>query len=324
MYEKKNIPDFELLAKYFAGEASEYEIQKIQNWIADGNLDEFNRIKASWYATDISYSKFDTEAALQKVNNKIGSSKRQKRIRLYTSIAAAIVLLITIPLIILEYGKRDIQSEMISYATTDTLSVIELNDGSKLTLNSDSKIEYNKDFENDRAIQLQGEAYFEVQHIDNNNQFEVNAKNVKITVVGTKFNVKAIEESNTIEVSVTEGIVIVKDNNTNIENRLTSGHKIIINTETEEFVLDSTCTANDIYWISKKIVFENSSITEIASTLSKVYGIDVESRIENTDSIRISTGFENKTLDEVLRILELTLDIKITKEKDKIIIDGAN
>lgn len=324
MNDNNNIPNFELLAKYFAGEANNAEIQIIQDWIKDGKLEEFNRIKASWYAIDIKNVEFDTDAALLKVNKKISSSKRTKQIRLFTSIAAALILLITIPLLVLEYGKRDIQSEMISFVSTDSISVIQLDDGSKLTLNADSKVEYSEDFEENREIKLQGEAYFEVQHIDKENQFKVNTKNVSITVVGTKFNVKAIEESNIIEVSVTEGVVLVKDKNTDIESRLTKGQKITINTETEEFTLDSVSVTNDIFWITKKISFNNSSISEIASTLSKVYGIDVESRIENTDSIRISTGFEDKSLDEVLKILELTLDIQIIKSEGKIILEDAN
>ena len=53
---------------------------------------------------------------------------------------------------------------------------------------------------------MNGEAFFEVSH-DKDHPFIVSAENVKVKVLGTKFNVKAYKEDDHIEVTLTEGKV---------------------------------------------------------------------------------------------------------------------
>lgn len=323
MQEQNHIPDYSLLAKYFAGEASDAEKQEIQKWIDSGNEAEFEKIQVSWNAFDSTKVIFDTESALEKVNERIRKQKSKKRIRLISIAVAAIMLFIAVPLLVLELGNKDIEQEMISYVSQDTVSVVNLDDGSQLTLNEGSKIEYDKNFEENRTVQLDGEAYFEVNHIDDDNRFVVVAKNVNITVVGTKFNVKALDGSEIVEVSVTEGIVRVQQDISEDYEELLAGDKIKINTSTNEIVRDTTEVLNDLFWITKKIVFDNSDIGEVASTLSNIYGIDVQVEIENPEELRINTSFENNSLEEVLKILELTLDISIVENDGSILIKDA-
>lgn len=318
MHFENNIPDYELLAKYLAGEASAEETGLVEAWINNGNQEEFINIRAVWIASDSSSREFDVDKAFNSVNARIAKTGSRRRLNFMSIAAAAIVLIITIPLLILRFGGKTTESQMLSFISQDSVAKISMGDGSLLTLNSGSKIEYSEDFVNNRKVTLSGEAYFEVAHIDNNHKFTVEAKELEITVVGTKFNVKAIESSDIVEVSVTEGIVKVrqKDSENYIELRI--GEKVSFNTNTGEFIKDSVSTVNDIYWITKKIVFDNAGLSEVASTLSSVYGVDVNIDMENSDSLRLNTSFENNSLDEVIKILELTLDIKIVKSGNSI------
>ncbi len=323
MQKQNHIPDFSLLAKHFADETSDAEKQEVQKWIDSGNEAEFEKNQVSWNAFDSTKVTFDTESALDKVNDRIRKQKSKKTIRFISIAVAAIMLFIAVPLLVLELGNNDFEQEIISYISQDTVSVVNLDDGSQLTLNEGSKIEYDKNFEENRTVQLDGEAYFEVNHIGDDNRFVVVAKNVNITVVGTKFNVKAIEGSEIVEVSVTEGIVRVQQNMSEEYEELLAGDKIKINTSTNEIVMDTTEVLNDLFWITKKIVFNNSDIGEVASTLSNIYGVDVQVEIKNPEELRINTGFENNSLEEVLRILELTLDISIIEKNGSILIKDA-
>ncbi len=323
MQDINNIPDYNLIAKYLAGEADKKEIELIKNWLNEGNRNEFEKIKQIWVSTENQDYFYNTEKALSSVNKRIKQSTNLRKFKLFTLTAAAIILIIAIPSIIFKLQSDSIQNTIIIKSTQENLKSFQLADGSNITLNHNSKISYSDTFEKNRTVKLEGEAYFEVEHIDKQNKFVVQTKGIDITVVGTKFNVKAIEKSNIVEISVTEGIVLVKYPQINLESRISNGQKLVINIESKRYNLENTETTNDIFWITKTISFNNSSISEIASTISKVYGVDVELQLKNTDNISLNTRFENKSLDEVLRILELTLDIKTSRKNGVVVIEDA-
>ena len=94
---------------------------------------------------------------------------------------------------------------------------IELPDHSKVDLNAQSSIAFNsKNWKNNRAIKLNGEAFFKVAK---GSVFDVKTKQGVVTVVGTQFNVK--QRDNYFEVKCFEGIVKVIAND--ISKQLAAG-----------------------------------------------------------------------------------------------------
>lgn len=318
---KNNIPEFDILAAYFAGEATAEDIKLVEEWINSGNIDEFNKIKNLWLHSDIAVQDFDTEAALQKINLRIEKSKPRRTLRFISIAAAVIIAIISIPLIIINFGEGLGKNRMLSFNSMDSISQIELTDGSVLTLNNNSSIEYPKDFDKNRNIKLKGEAYFEIAHIDNTNKFTVDAGDIEITVIGTKFNIKAYESSNFIEVSVTEGVVKVSGQKSDSFIELHANQRAVFNKKTLEITKDSVSAQNEIFWKTNTISFKDSDLKEIASTLSKIYNIEVEVNIENHIDYKINTVFTGNSLTEIIKILELTLDIKIRQEQNRLIFE---
>ncbi|MDD3687392.1 MAG: FecR family protein [Bacteroidales bacterium] len=320
MHWENNIPDFDLLAAYLANEATPEQREQVEAWINSGNEAEFEEIKQTWQLSGVAFQDFDCEAALEKVNVKINKSSKKRKLWITYIAAAVIIALISIPMIILNL-KTGIDSKMLIFASTDSISQISMSDGSKLTLNENSSIEYPKDFEKNRTIKLKGEAYFEVAHVSNENQFKVLAGEVEVIVVGTKFNIKAYEDADLIEVSVTEGIVKVKISESNKATELHANERAVFNKMTGDIVKDIVLAENEIYWKTNTIIFDNAGPAEIAAILSKIYDVDVEINLSNPDNYRITTEFTGNSLDEVIKILELTLDLKIRKESQRLIIE---
>jgi transmembrane sensor len=312
MNSENNIPNYELLAKYFAGEASFEEIHLIEEWINSGNKHEFNRIRTVWIASDSSSKTFDVNKAFNTVEARIKKSQTKRPLWIIGIAVAAILMLIAIPLIVLRNTNNE-EAKTLSFESKNAIAQITLKDGSELTLNSNSKIEYSDDFNNNRKVKLSGEAYFEIEHIDEEHKFVVEAKDLEITVIGTKFNVKAIANSDIVEVSVSEGVVKINQKNNSDFIDLYANEKAIYNTKTFEIVVETAETNTDIFWMTKKIVFNNAQMTEVAATLSTIYNVDINLDLSNSDSLRLNTSFEGNSLEEVLRIIELTLEIKIEK-----------
>lgn len=84
-----------------------------------------------------------------------------------------------------------------------------LADGSQVWLSSNSRLSYPDKFnEAQRAVSLEGEAFFEVAH-DTKHPFIIKTGKVNTTVLGTSFNVSAYSKQNTINITLVTGKVAV-------------------------------------------------------------------------------------------------------------------
>ena len=125
-------------------------------------------------------------------------------------IAASIALILAIGIPALYYGViRDSSSEsMKHHLAQDGVATVDLPDGSRVYLNKGAEITYSEAFKNQRAVELKGEAFFEVMS-DPQNPFTVRSGASLVTVLGTSFNIKQLDSSSDVEVYVKTGKVKV-------------------------------------------------------------------------------------------------------------------
>lgn len=91
--------------------------------------------------------------------------------------------------------------------------MVVLSDGTKVWLNSASSIKYPVVFgDNERRVELDGEAYFEVAH-NAKKPFRVLSNHQLVEVLGTHFNINAYSDENTINTTLLEGSVKVISKN---------------------------------------------------------------------------------------------------------------
>ncbi len=176
-----------------------------------------------WQSSSLNRAKtrYDPDKAWKKMNNSLPSDHGSQTIAKIPAVSfllkiAAVILLILIPgyfylqnsktLDIAEYSDSSISSFHVPYGSR---SIINLQDGTRVWLNSGSTLSYRMNFGNGyRDVNLEGEAFFEVEK-DENKPFRVHAKESVIHVTGTSFNVKAYHDEKDIETTVVEGSVKV-------------------------------------------------------------------------------------------------------------------
>lgn len=133
---------------------------------------------------------------------------RAKRLRLFPlagAVAASVLLCLT-SWFIYDYRKP---ATMQTVSAGPAISVITLPDRTKVTLNRYSSLTYPDRFKADRReVQLQGEAYFEVEK-DTLHPFIVKADPVEVEVLGTHFNVEAYPGDAEVKTTLLEGSVAV-------------------------------------------------------------------------------------------------------------------
>ena len=91
-------------------------------------------------------------------------------------------------------------------------SSLTFSDGTKIWVNSGSKVIYPVSFEKKkREIYVEGEVYLDVTH-DTSWPFVVRTQQVDVKVLGTSFNVSAYKDDSNMQVTLVEGKVEVNTN----------------------------------------------------------------------------------------------------------------
>ena len=192
-------------------------------------------------------------------------------------------------------------------------SQVVLPDGSKVWLNAESTIKFQVPFqENSRNIDIVGEAFFDV--VKNPDQpFVVQSGNVKVKVLGTRFNYKAFADDENIEVVLEEGKIALnlQSDSKNKETILIPGDRAVIEKESSKTTVRNENINKYIAWHSGKLVFDNSPMSEVAQLLERWYGVEVPVLDSEIMNYRFTTTFENESLFQVIELLGLSSPIGI-------------
>ena len=187
--------------------------------------------------------------------------------------------------------------------------IIKLPDGSLVTLNPNSRIELDKNFNKQfRIVKLVGEAFFEVAK-NPKKPFIVNAGNISTTAVGTSFMVRYYQHESRVKVSLLTGKVKVERINVPINNRnivyLTPGLEVIIDKESSANILEKKTFKSDHIkeWKLDFLSFKDAEFKEIISTLEDWFGVKI--KVLNAPEItkHFTGDFKNQSLSNVLEAL---------------------
>ncbi|UOY08344.1 DUF4974 domain-containing protein [Muricauda sp. SCSIO 64092] len=187
---------------------------------------------------------------------------------------------------------------------------VELSDGTKVWLNSDSKIKYPVRFERSkpRVVELlYGEAYFEVSPGAQNGgvAFDVLTRNQNIRVLGTKFNVKAYNNENTVATTLVEGSVAVA--NGGELKILKPNDQSLVHDGAEQIEILQVDAIREVSWVNNLFVFEEESLEAIMKELSRWYNVETVFQSMEKKELTFTAVLErNKKIEEVLELFEVT------------------
>jgi ferric-dicitrate binding protein FerR (iron transport regulator) len=204
------------------------------------------------------------------------------------------------------------------------LRVIELKDGSRVTLKQYAVLEFGKGYGSQhRTVSLSGEAFFEVQKMEDV-PFIIASNQVNIEVLGTSFNVRAIDHSGSVIVTVNTGkVALYQKSKPDERSYILPGQKGVFVEVAQEVTVEENQDQNYLAWKTKELIFEDMSLDEVIATLNQVY----ESRIvlvnKEIASCTLNARFSDQSLESVLKVITTTLDIDMEKKGDRILLSGA-
>lgn len=204
---------------------------------------------------------------------------------------------------------------------------VTLPDGSRVWLNSASKLSYPSQFTGDeRIVELEGEAYFEVSKSrktihrpDRNSRgplpFLVKTHHQTVEVLGTQFNISAYSDEPEVKTTLVEGSVKV-DLTNNTPTILKPGQQSIVHNE--KTTVNEVDVSAFIGWKEGYFVFNGTELQEAMKQLSRWYDVEVtyEGTVPHTPFYgRIS---RDNTLAGVLAILrEGKVNFRIEKQGER-------
>ncbi|MDD7885490.1 FecR family protein [Flavivirga sp. 57AJ16] len=187
---------------------------------------------------------------------------------------------------------------------------VELSDGTKVWLNSETKLKYPVNFINGQAREVEliyGEAYFEVSPstVHNGAKFKVLNSFQNIEVLGTKFNIKAYQDEDNIYTSLVEGAVSV-DNSVS-KTPLSPNQQSVLNINNKDIIVTPINALAEISWIHGDFVFERKSLSKIAKVLSRWYDVEVIFMDKTLEKIEFTGELsKNQNIEEILILINNT------------------
>jgi transmembrane sensor len=245
------------------------------------------------------------------------------------AIAASLVLLVSVGVFVSHLLADKYSSSIIAKAIpvspaqpTAYIRNLQLPDRSTVILQKGSTLEMKNDFHgNTREVILNGEAYFDIAH-NKEKPFIIHTGDVKTTVLGTAFNIKAWPGQKKITVSVTRGRVRV-ENEQRVLAVLTVNQEVQYNialANAKKIVVPTDKEVAD--WTRQDMNFDHSTLAEVAKVLGKRYGMHVEIKDPELSNVVLVTSFSGtESLQNVIDILrDITPNTRFTTNKQELVI----
>ena len=322
-----------LIHKYLLGEATEAEALELKQL-----LDTDEAVKKEYLELKRVVELSETNEVVQQIDAKaefakfkgvrparnetkvIPISQGMQTMKIVLRVAALIVLGACLWYVSSQESTLPILAE----ATTDKKVEKVLTDGSIITINANSKLSYPEQFAADvRLVELVGEAYFEVES-NKNQPFIIAVGNSRIKVTGTKFNVNA-NNPDSIVVTVKKGSVLfynLADEAiaTAETHGLTADKKGTLMANNSAISFETNDHENYLYWQDGRLRFRNSPLKDIVKKLNSEWNLNLVLNNPKVEECKLTVSFDQD--DDILQLLEITLDISIEKVDGKVIISG--
>ncbi|RXQ91561.1 DUF4974 domain-containing protein [Ancylomarina salipaludis] len=326
--------DWEIISKYLSGEMTESE-QKVFEAEMAVNPGYAEAIKAS--GKDLTHADlylaekaFDSDNAWQNVKKRIVRKEiantklsiyRLSPFKTFMRVAASIIILLGIGLLAQTTYTHLYSNKTFVCESNETNRSITLEDGSVITLNSDSKLIYPRKFKaKERRIELIGEAFFNIAK-NPDKPFIIKAQDAEVRVLGTSFNINATK--NKVEVLVETGRIQFSSINK-------PSNKLVLIpgdfARLKESKLEKTVSRDDNYlsWKTRQIIFRDTKLYEVARVLGRTYQVQIHFQEEDLKNLALNSTFDHEPLDNILNYMCSPFNLIYEKKGKVILIKRAN
>ena len=229
------------------------------------------------------------------------------------SAAASILLLISISFYFVYNNSK------ITHNTNyGEILKLKLQDGSHVTLNSNSSLSYYKN--KSRKVWLTGEAFFQVdKKTATNAKFRVLTDDLSVEVYGTSFNVNTKKKKT--DVFLEEGNIWLKLSN-GTDKKMIPGNYISYSSDKNKILEDKNILNATIKtsWKNGSLLFENLSLEKAMEKIEESYGYSIIFKDDLTKNTLITGAVPITNIDICIKAIEKSANVTILKKDNNLII----
>lgn len=326
--------DWDRLARYVSGESSAVEAAEVERWTTESsnNRRALETVLSRWRLAGSSTT-YDVERAWNRVASQLDRSSRRddtvipiatRRVRwtrVAVPIAAALVVAAGVYATV-RTPRAGSGAAVASAASTlerrtgvGERRVVDLPDGSRAVLGAASVLRHSTDASGARLVQLEGEAIFTVAH-DAAHPFRVEAGGVVAQDIGTEFSVRAYPGEHRVRVAVREGSVSITRHAAPSAAPVVLGSRDVAHIDHDEAPQVTKGVAVDrlFAWQDGELVFENVPLSQVGAELARWYDVEVRFADPLLADRHLTASFRSEPLDEVLRVIGLSLEIRFEQQ----------
>lgn len=232
-------------------------------------------------------------------------SDRSRKYRIWLAAASTVVVFLASGW--MASALRPDPEMLVRSNTWEKVNSLTLADGTQLTLNRGAQLIYPERFTGrQREIFLSGEAYFEVAH-DASHPFIVRAGDLKIKVLGTKFNVEAYPDSETITTTLIEGSVEVESQLSHRSMRMVPNQQLAYDTRSGEMQLSMLEESEEtVRWTDNVWILHQTPFSEVCKRLERMFNVKIvilnDTLVDKSFTGEFRYGDSLESILEVIRI----------------------
>ena len=356
-----------LIAGFFTNSLNKDELKALNSWLSEdqSHRKEFNRLRSSWIIAGYEHGakNFDARRGWAVLEKNI-KPRKTRWIRRFVPLRYAASLLICFALgaTVSIFAPEIEQIQSASLETSTTVNVplgamanVTLPDGSKVWLNAGSLMTYPSDFGLEhRDLQLTGEAFFDVKS-DSLKPFNVHTSGMTVKAYGTRFNVKAYLDDQTLTATLEKGKIDVQ---IHVSTGETTTYKSVTLKPKEQLVIQKTSNAMktetptaispertqetvqpialpepnikeviitpnvktelSTSWKDNKWIISDEPLEHFVESLERRYNLRIHFASEELKSYKFSGTIENETVEQILTALSLAAPVNYKFDKNRV------
>ncbi len=340
----------QLIARKLSGEARTEEIQELENLLKENPRCQYffavvsdywhshPKLESNQIQEDVQFQQILAIAEKEMEENsgsQWADSFAKKPAAVFTLkrflIAAALLIVFASSYLFIRYSGRPHKNDLaLNEVTTKpgAKTSFLLPDGSKVWLNSESKLEYKSNFNDSiREVTLEGEAFFDVVK-DKKHPFIVHTSDIDVRVLGTAFNVKSYPKESSIEATLIRGLIEITNKRDPASPKLIlhPHDKLVFNKESamaettvgkpqeislrKPFAITtvpknlSDTALAETSWVYNKLLFDGETLRENAAKLERWYNVKIRFKDDKAGNTPIRYPLSNETIEEALKALQ--------------------
>lgn len=299
----------ELLMKYIKGETTSEEREKVVRWL-DEDPEHMHQYRSLRKLYDISLW-----SPIEETQQEEKQTRTFKPVWIEFLKVAAVILITFLGTKAFFDGKDDPVNMQTVIVPAGQRAELLLADGTKVWLNSRSKLKFPDRFQKDaRKVELDGEGYFEVTHQEEA-PFTVHTSKYDVKVLGTEFNVKAYKDKEQFETSLLKGSVEVSNANKSQTIRLKPDEQVV--SDGGQLVRSTIQDKNYFRWKEGLLCLDDESIGSLIEKLELYYDVNIVVQRPSLMKYHYSGKFRIRDgVEHVLKVLQLKHKFTYTKDEE--------